>query len=61
MFCEYVNILNKGGISIILVNGFSIFPHQKKYLLMRIFYVKVKKTTFFNVKVMKLCMGEMNT
>ena len=57
---EYVNILNKGDILIILVSGFSIFPHQKKYLLMRIFYVKVKKT-FFNVQVMKICMGEMNT
>ena len=43
MFYEYVNILNKGDISIILVSGFSIFPHQKKYLSMRIFYVKVKK------------------
>ena len=62
MFYEYVNILNKGDISIILVSSFSIFPYQKKYLLMRIFYVKVKKTnTFFNVKVMKICMGEMNT
>ena len=63
MFYEYVNILNKGDISIILVSGFSIFPHQKKYLLMRIFYVKVKKknNTFFNVKVMKICIGEMNT
>ena len=62
MFYEYVNILNKGDILIILVSGFSIFPHQKKYLLMRIFYVKVKKkNTFFNVQVMKVCMGEMNT
>ena len=61
MFYEYVNILNKGDILIILVSVFSIFPHQKKYLLMRIFYVKVKKTTFFNVQVMKICMGEMNT
>ena len=62
MFYEYVNILNKGDISIILVSGFSIFPHQKKYLLMRIFYVKVKKNqTFFNVQVIKICMGEMNT
>ena len=43
MFYEYVNILNKGDILIILVSGFSIFPHQKKYLLMRIFYVKVKQ------------------
>ena len=40
MFYEYVNILNKGDISIILVSDFSIFPHQKNYLLMRIFYVK---------------------
>ena len=40
MFYEYVNILNKRDILIILVSGFSIFPHQKKYLLMRIFYVK---------------------
>ena len=62
MFYEYVNILNKGDILIILVSGFSIFPHQKKYLLMRIFYVKLKKNkTFFNVQVMKICMGEMNT
>ena len=61
MFYEYVSILNKGDILTILVSGFSIFPHQKKYLLMRIFYVKVKKNTFFNVQVMKICMGEMNT
>ena len=61
MCYEYVNILNKGDILIILVSGFSTFPHQKKYLLMRIFYVKVKKTHFFNVQVMKVCMGEMNT
>ena len=63
MFYEHVNILNKGDILIILVSGFSIFPHKKKYLLMRIFYVKVKKKThtFFNVQVMKICMGEMNT
>ena len=60
MFYEYVNILNKGDILVILVSGFSIFPHQKKYLLMRIFYVKVKKRTLFNVQVMKICMGEMN-
>ena len=43
MFYEYVNILNKGDISIILVSGFCIFQHQKKYLLIRIFYVKLKK------------------
>ena len=49
MFYEYVNILNKGDILIILVSGFSILPHQNKYLLMRIFYVK--KRTFFNVQV----------
>ena len=47
MFYEYVNILNKGDILIILVIGFSILPHQNKYLLMRIFYVKI---TFFNVQ-----------
>ena len=47
MFYEYVNILNKGDISIILVSGFCIFPHQKKYLLMRISYVKLKKQTHF--------------
>ena len=51
MFYEYVNILNKGDILIILVSGFSIFPHQKKYLLMRIFYVllflEIKGTTRF--------------
>ena len=59
MFYEYVNILNKSDILIILVSGFSIFPHQKKYLLMRIFYVEVKKNpTFFNVQVMKICMDE---
>ena len=53
MFYEYVNILNKGDILIILVSGFSIFPHQKKYLLMRIFYVKVKKNnTFFSAENM---------
>ena len=61
MFYEYVNILNKGDILIILVSGFSIFPYQKKYLIIRIFYAKVKKKTFFNVQVMKICMGEMNT
>ena len=58
MFYEYVNILNKGDILSILVSGFSIFPHQKKYLLMRIFYVKAKKTHFL---VLKICMDEMNT
>ena len=47
MFYEYVNILNKGDILIILVSGFSIFPHQKNYLLVRIFYVKVKKKHIF--------------
>ena len=50
MFYEYVNILNKGDIFIILVSGFSIFPHQKKYLLMRIFYVKAKKKHFLMFK-----------
>ena len=49
MFYEYVNILNGGDILIILVNGFSILPHQNKYLLMRIFYVKIKK--LINVQV----------
>ena len=50
MFYEYVDILNKGDILIILVSGFSIFPHQKKYLLMRIFYVKVQKKHFLMFK-----------
>ena len=50
MFYEYVNILNRGDILIILVSGFSILPHQNKYLLMRIFFVlKYKKK--FNVQV----------
>ena len=43
MFYEYVNILNRDGILIILVSGFSILSHQNKYLLMKIFYVKIKK------------------
>ena len=47
LFYEYVNILNKGDILIILVSGFSTLPHQNKYILMRIFYVKIKKTTTF--------------
>ena len=46
MFYEYVNILNKGDILIILVSGFSILQHQNKYLLMRIFYVKIKQEHF---------------
>ena len=50
MFYEYVNILNRGDILIILVSGFSILSHQNKYLLMKIFYVKIKKTSF-NVQV----------
>ena len=57
MFNEYVNILNKGDILIILVSGFSVFPYQKKYLLMRIFYV-YEKHTFSNVQVMKKWVGE---
>ena len=51
MFYGYANILNRGDILIILVSGFSILPCQDKYLLMRVFYVKIKKTTFFNVQV----------
>ena len=43
MFYEYVNILNRGEISTILVRGFSILQHQNNYRLMRIFYVKIKK------------------
>ena len=39
-----------GDILIILGSGFSILPQQNKYLLMRIFYVKIKQT-FFNVQV----------
>ena len=46
MFNEYVNILNKGDILIILVSGFSILPHLNKYLFMRIFDIKIKKTVF---------------
>ena len=34
---EYVNILNRDDISIILVSGFSILLHQNKYLLMSVF------------------------
>ena len=49
MFNEYVNILNRGDILIILVSGFTILPHQNKYLLMRIFHVKFKKK--INVQV----------
>ena len=60
MFYEYVNILNKGQGDISIINSckwFQYFPTSEKYLLMRIFYVKVKKNnTFFNVKVMKICM-----
>ena len=43
MFYEDVNILNRGDILVIRVSGFSILPHQNKYLLMKIFYVKIKK------------------
>ena len=43
MFYEYVNTLNRGDILIILVSGFSILSRQNKYLLMKIFYVKIKK------------------
>ena len=46
MFYEYVNTLNKVDMLIIFVSGFSILPHQNKYLLMRIFYVKIKKNIF---------------
>ena len=51
MFNKYLDILSKGDILIILVSGLSILPHLNKYLFIRIFYVKIKKQTFFNVRV----------
>ena len=51
MFNEYVNILSKGDILIILVSDFSILPNLNKYLFMKIYYVKIEKKTFFNVQV----------
>ena len=65
MFYEYVNILNKGGILSILVSGLSILPHRNKYLLMRIFYVKVIIKNIFqcssNYSIMKICKAKINT
>ena len=57
MFYEYVNILNKGDILIILVSGFSILPHQNKYLWEHGKIKNLKKENV-NVQVMEICMGE---
>ena len=46
MLNEYVNILSKGDILIILVSDFSILPNLNKYLFMKIYYVKMEKNIF---------------